>query len=216
MGAREEIMKAADHLFGQVGFEAATTREIAELSGVNKALIHYHFKSKQSLYISVLDDYYTRLDETIQDALSREGTLRERMLAVVDVYVDFLADNLNFSRIVQRESSGGVHLDRVREHLMPMFETGRNLLEGAFPAARSGEFASHQLLTSFYGMIVGYFTYSGVIEHLVGRNPLSRKELAARKAHLHRMFDIVLEAVEKENTAYKRSSSGGSSKSRNQ
>jgi len=214
MGAREEIMKAADHLFGKVGFEAATTREIAELSGVNKALIHYHFKSKQSLYISVLDDYYARLDETLQDALSREGSLRDRLLAMVDVYVDFLAHNLNFSRIVQRESSGGVHLDRVREHLMPMFETGRQLLEGAFPATRSGEFASHQLLTSFYGMIVSYFTYSGVLEHLVGRDPLSKKELSARKAHLHKMFDIVFEAITKENGAH-RSKVGGSGKSRN-
>ena len=33
MSAREEILKAADNLFGKVGFDAATTREIAELSG---------------------------------------------------------------------------------------------------------------------------------------------------------------------------------------
>ncbi len=198
MSAREEIMKAADHLFGEVGFEAATTREIAELSGVNKALIHYHFKSKESLYISVLDDYYGRLDETLQEYLSREGSLRDRLLGVIDAYVDFLAANLNFSRIVQRESSGGAHLDRVRAHLMPMFEAGRKLLEGAFPAAQSVEFASHHLLTSFYGMIVSYFTYSGVLEHLVGRDPLSEKELEARKAHLHKMFDIVIEAMEKQ------------------
>ncbi|MFO8055726.1 MAG: TetR/AcrR family transcriptional regulator [bacterium] len=198
MSAREEIMKAADRLFGEVGFEAATTREIAELSGVNKALIHYHFKSKDSLYGSVLDDYYARLDETLQDALAKEGTLRDRMLSVVDAYVDFLAHNLNFSRIVQRESSGGAHLDRVRAHLMPMFETGRKLLEETFPATRSGEFAAHQLLTSFYGMIVSYFTYSGVLEHLIGRDPLSQKELEARKAHLHKMFDIMLSAMQEE------------------
>jgi len=39
--------------------------------------------------------------------LPREGGVREKMSRLIDVYVDFLSKNLNFSRIVQRESAGG-------------------------------------------------------------------------------------------------------------
>ena len=67
-------MKAADKLFGDVGYDAATTREIAELSGVNKALIHYHFKSKEALFENVLDWYYENLGNALKKALKSDVT----------------------------------------------------------------------------------------------------------------------------------------------
>jgi len=196
LGAREEILEAADRLFGEVGFDAATTREIAENSGVNKALIHYHFKSKEALFVNVLDRYYERLAKTIRKSLSKPGAPRQRLGRMIDAYVDFLAANRSFSRIVQRESSGGKHVARVQEHLSPMFKMGVDLVEEAYPKTRSGELASHHLLVSFYGLIVSYFTYSGVIESLIGKDPLSKRELNKRKKHLQRMLDIVIAEIE--------------------
>lgn len=46
----ERIISAAIALFGQRGFEAASTREIAQRAGVQAPLINYHFKSKERLY----------------------------------------------------------------------------------------------------------------------------------------------------------------------
>lgn len=46
----ERIISAAIELFGQRGFEAASTREIAQRGGVQAPLINYHFKSKERLY----------------------------------------------------------------------------------------------------------------------------------------------------------------------
>ena len=196
MSAREEILKAADSLFGEVGFDAATTREIALLSGVNKALIHYHFKSKEALLEALLDRYYERLNATLLKALEKDGSMRDRLERLVDAYVDFLAANLNFSRIVQRESSGGKHMDRVAKHLVPMFEMSVGLVQEAYPKTRSGELSAHQLLVSFYGMIVSYFTYSGVLGHLIQKDPLSKKEIKHRKKHLIRMMNMVLAEIE--------------------
>ena len=191
MGVRENILDSAYRLFGEVGFDAASTREIALLSGVNKALIHYHFKSKDALLTAVLDHYYQQLNRVLLEALDGEGTLREKLTRMIDAYVDFLAANINFSRIVQRESAGGKHLGRVQEHLSPLFARAVTVLQTSYPKTRSGELAAHQLLVSFYGMIIAYFTYSGVLGHLVGKDPLSRPELKARKKHLMRMLAIV-------------------------
>jgi AcrR family transcriptional regulator len=197
MNARERILQAADDLFGKVGFDAATTREIAEISGVNKALIHYHFKSKEALFETLLDRYYGHLAAALERSLQGGGSLKDRMLGLVDAYVDFLADNRNFSRIVQREASGGRHMERVRSHMVPLFEMGRNLLQGAYPSTRSGDLAASQLLTSFYGMIISYFTYQGLLKHLLGADPLSKKNLRIRKEHIRRMVEITLNEVEK-------------------
>jgi AcrR family transcriptional regulator len=195
VNAREQIMNAADRLFGEDGFELTSTRRIAELSGVNKALIHYHFKNKEALFESVLDRYYQRLNAVLLQALAPEGDLRARLHRLIDVYLTFLADNLNFSRIVQRESAGGRHLLRIRDHLGPTFSTAMELISREYPAARNGELAAYQLLVSFYGMIVGYFTFSEMVSRLTGRDPLSKKELNLRRRHLDYMADLVIDAL---------------------
>lgn len=193
--ARDKIMRAADDLFGEVGFDAASTREIAERSGVNKALIHYHFKNKQALFETLLDQYYERLAQTLREALMVEGALRERLTHLVDSYLDFLEQNRNFGRIVQREASGGRHMERIKRRMVPLFELGTRAVQGSYPTTRSGDLAAEHLLVSFYGMIISYFTYAGVIEHLLGSDPFSNENMAARKLHLRRMLDIVLAAI---------------------
>ncbi len=190
--SKEKILEAADHLFGQLGFDATTTREIAEESGVNKALIHYHFKNKEALLGSLLDRYYHDLAETLGGALGAEGPLRDRLLNLIDSYCDFLADNRNFSTIVQREAAGGRHQEWIQARMVPIFEMGTQWVLAAFPTTVAGDLAAAHLLVSFYGMVVTYFTYSGVIGHLLGADPLGDAALAERKIHLHRMVDILL------------------------
>jgi len=196
MSAREKILEAADRLFGEQGFDATTTREIAAASGVNKALIHYHFKSKDALLEAVLDRYYDRLAATIQDTLIDGAEIRERVYRLVDAYVDFLGENLGFSRIVQREASGGRHVDRISRRMVPLFEMGTQLLHGIYPSARGGEMAAQQLLVSVYGMVISYFTYSHVLEQLMGTDPLAAEALELRKRHVCRVIDALLDAVE--------------------
>jgi TetR/AcrR family transcriptional regulator len=196
--AREKILEAADRLFGEVGFDAASTREIAELSGVNKALIHYHFRTKDALLLSVLDRYYDRLNRSLLASIGAGGPFRERIKRVASVYADFLAENLNFSRIVQRESSGGPHLDRIRDHLLPPFQVAVKLIENEFPASRKKELSAANLLVSLYGMIVTYFTYSAALGKIVADDPLSPKNLEARKQHLFTMIDAMVDKLEAE------------------
>lgn len=196
--ARQRILDAADHLFGEVGFDAATTRQIAERSEVNKALIHYHFGNKDDLFNTLIERYYERLETTVRRALERPGSLRERLYRLLETYVDFLAANKNFSRMVQREASGGRHLDRIVRRMVPIFERGIAMLDLAYPDSREGDLAGPHLLVSFYGMIVSYFTYSPVLAGLLGNDPLAPESLEARKNHLKRMLDLVLEQLEGE------------------
>ena len=52
---REALVLAALEIFGRDGFEAASTRAIADKAGANQALINYHFKGKQGLYLAVFE-----------------------------------------------------------------------------------------------------------------------------------------------------------------
>jgi len=52
---RESLVLSALEIFGRNGFEAASTRDIADKAGANQALINYHFKGKQGLYLAVFE-----------------------------------------------------------------------------------------------------------------------------------------------------------------
>lgn len=48
--AQEAILDAAELVFAEHGYDGASTRAIAERAGVNQALIHYHFRTKEQLF----------------------------------------------------------------------------------------------------------------------------------------------------------------------
>ena len=52
----EAILKAAEIIFAQEGFGAATTAEIAKAAGIPKANLHYYFNTKEDLYTRVLEN----------------------------------------------------------------------------------------------------------------------------------------------------------------
>ena len=92
---KARILAATDALFGERGFDATSTRDIAERSGVNKALIHYHFHAKEDLLGVLLDGYYERLTVKLLTAFGQRPTLVEQVEDVLDAYADFLACELS-------------------------------------------------------------------------------------------------------------------------
>src|SRR5215472_666277 len=52
--SREEILKAATDLFATRGFHETSMAEVARVARVSKALIFWHFKSKEELFVAVL------------------------------------------------------------------------------------------------------------------------------------------------------------------
>ena len=69
---RERIVLVAEAVLAHKGFAGARTQEIADLAGVNKAMIHYYFDSKEKLYHAVLDKVLFDLIKLTQESL-RDG-----------------------------------------------------------------------------------------------------------------------------------------------
>lgn len=66
---RDALIEAALIVFARDGFEAASTRAIADEASVNQALIGYHFKGKQGLYLAVFESIVARMRERVGDRL---------------------------------------------------------------------------------------------------------------------------------------------------
>src|SRR6266581_8235383 len=84
--SRAAILKAAVREFAEHGIAGARTDAIAQAAHVNKALLYYYFKDKETLYGAVLDDAFSGLKSTVFRVLDGELPPREKMLAYVGAY----------------------------------------------------------------------------------------------------------------------------------
>lgn len=75
---RDRIQDVALHLFSEQGYDKASLREIAERLGVTKAALYYHFRTKEDILTSVVDEVAAALDEMIDWARDRPATAQTR------------------------------------------------------------------------------------------------------------------------------------------
>jgi TetR/AcrR family transcriptional regulator len=86
---RAAIVRAALEVFAQKGFAGATTREICAAAGVTKPVLYYHFRSKEHLYRELMIDSFGNYQKVLLRAAQSRGSLRERLVRMVDT--DFRA-----------------------------------------------------------------------------------------------------------------------------
>jgi AcrR family transcriptional regulator len=101
---QEKIIEAARNVFTKKGYSATRTRDIAEESGLNLALINYHFQSKDNLFKIVILEKFEVLFGMISPILSDvEISLEEKIESLVSNYTKLLLDNENLPIFVLNE-----------------------------------------------------------------------------------------------------------------
>lgn len=85
----EEIIKEkAKMLFFQRGFLNATTQEIADEAGVNRALIHYYFRSREHLLDVLLEETIQLKKDRVRKILNSDLPFREKIATYIHAVVD--------------------------------------------------------------------------------------------------------------------------------
>jgi AcrR family transcriptional regulator len=89
---RNSIIEAALSLFSEKGYENVRVDEIAGKAGVNKALIYYHFESKEAILNHLLDEFFAGIK-----ALSLDYITNSIVKAIREGELDILPDRLRFA-----------------------------------------------------------------------------------------------------------------------
>ncbi|HEY6420585.1 MAG TPA: TetR/AcrR family transcriptional regulator [Candidatus Binataceae bacterium] len=95
--SRDEILKAAMRLFASRGFHETSMSEVAREAHVSKALIFWHFKTKEELFLAVL----TRLLEPYFIDFAEEASAldeRAQIIKLVEFYLHFVRENASSVR----------------------------------------------------------------------------------------------------------------------
>jgi len=87
----EKIKEAARRVFTQKGYAATRTRDIAEESGINLALLNYYFRSKEKLFDIIMLETLQGFISGIKVMLNDESTsLEKKIEAIANKYIDLI------------------------------------------------------------------------------------------------------------------------------
>ena len=83
------IKEKAKTIFFQKGFLDATTQEIADEAGVNRALIHYYFRSREQMLETILDETLLEKRERARSILMSDLPFKRKIASYIDIVVDY-------------------------------------------------------------------------------------------------------------------------------
>ena len=130
---REKILKQATDEFARIGFEGARVDRIAERCRLSKNMLYYYFKSKEGLFVAVLEHMYEGLRNQQKDLSVRASDPLLAMEQLVHHTFYALQDNPTAIRLMNEENKHRAKYirksERMRDLYNPLVETISFILE---------------------------------------------------------------------------------------
>jgi TetR/AcrR family transcriptional regulator len=196
--SRQAIFDAALEEFSLEGVAGGRMDSIAKAAGVNKALLYYYFKDKETLYGALLDHVFSGLLDAVMAAMDKGNTPGEQIMFWLGAHFDYVAHQPTYPRLVQYEMmranrAGSPHIKRlVSKYFMPISERVTKAVEDGIAAGEFRPVHPRHFVTSTIAVITNYFLNVPLLRLALSGDPLSPERVAERRAA---MLDFVSTAL---------------------
>lgn len=168
---KKQLFECADKLFLQYDYRNVSVESITRMAGVTKGTFYVHFESKDALYVELFSSYAQRLDESYQaflDALPRELSSSERILAFAGGIIDIMISKVGYERIqtvYRLQLADTVSTEVINGYGRKLYLLFQNVLEngilqGEFKASLPAANLARQFVMAIRGL-----TYEWCIQH---------------------------------------------------
>ena len=89
----KKILEAARMVFFRKGYAGARMQDIADEAGINKALLHYYFRNKETLFEMIFNDALGILAPRVSEILAGDIPLTEKIRSFSHAYVSMALEN---------------------------------------------------------------------------------------------------------------------------
>ena len=178
-----KILTAAEQVFAEKGLKGARVKEIAELSGVNPALINYYFKSKENLYRTVIENFFMRVERLAVSIMEEEIDARAKLYKLIEFGIDLLGESEYVARIFVREFVDcGVYSELIiKRYLRRIFATAQRLVPQEEGEGEMSEAQIMHFIFSAMGAMSLFYISGPVIKDIWKRDVFTKKMIEERK-----------------------------------
>jgi len=180
---KEKIFFSALTLFAEFGLNGARMEQIAEKAGTTKRMVVYHFKSKEQLYVQVLEYVYTQIRTCERQLNLADLPPVEAMVQLVEWTFDFHAAHPDFIRIICMENMQRGRFVKESTFLREINHSALDLLEDIISRGQAKQLFNaaitakdvHRLIGSFsFYHVANSYTFSNLFEE--GADPADNDE----------------------------------------
>jgi TetR/AcrR family transcriptional regulator len=184
----QKIVEAAEKEFVENGFAGARMQEIANKAGINKALLHYYFRSKQKLFEMVFKTAFRLFIPKILGIFNREDIdFFEKIRLFVSAYIDLVIRNPYIPGFILHElnrqpSAILATLEDIKPDMSPVL----NIIQEEMDKGNIGEFDPKQLVINTLSLSVFPIIAAPMVKLILfdGDNDRYQKLIEERKKHV--------------------------------
>jgi AcrR family transcriptional regulator len=103
------ILVAAENIFAEHGYYQARMDDIAEAAELAKGTLYYYFKSKDEIFLQLLERESKRVHEEIQKRISEESSFLEALEEAMEFYLEYFEKNHRFLKMFLPCMCGFIH-----------------------------------------------------------------------------------------------------------
>ncbi len=183
----QQILEAARFVFVKKGLDGARMQEIADKAGINKALLHYYFRSKEKLFSRIFEHALDGVFEVINESVREEGDVYVFIETFVDHYLTTLKQNPFIPNFIFNEiNSHPERIERLGNQIklnIPAFE---KMVEYNIARQKMIKITPEHLLIDLLGMCVFPYIARPLLEEVFFKTHPAGAEnfLYERKQHI--------------------------------
>jgi AcrR family transcriptional regulator len=132
------LMQSAAKVFARRGLQQASIDEVAEDAGFTKGAFYANFKSKEELFLAMLDERFTQRIEGIERVIAGDGSTAEKARRAGDNFVQGLSADREWERLFFEFSAYAARDDDFREELVTRYRTMRDRMAAALETHSEG------------------------------------------------------------------------------
>lgn len=127
MPIEDKILAAAEDEFYRSGFDAASTAKIAKSVGVTHAMVNYYYRTKEQLFLLILDNHVEKALAVLREVMREHGGMEETLTKTASALFGLFNEDRTFPFLLLDASrSHPEYLARYRERL---YESAKGVLE---------------------------------------------------------------------------------------
>lgn len=175
----QNILMAAKIIFQTKGMDGTRMQEIADKAGINKAMLHYYYRSKKLLFEAVFNNAFSLLAPQLNAILNDDSCLEDKIKNFTYNYITFINKHPylpNF--IIQELNRNPDFIEKLKSNdAFPNLKKFKKLVELEIRNTTIKPIKAEQLFINILSLSIFPFVAKPLIRAFTGVNEISYKNL---------------------------------------
>jgi TetR/AcrR family transcriptional regulator len=193
----EQILEAAQKVFQTKGMDGARMQEIADKASINKAMLHYYYRSKQLLFEAVFKKAFTLLAPQLNAILNDDSSLEDKIKNFTHNYISFMIKHPylpNF--IIQELNRNPKFIEKIKNNVaFPNIDKFKLQVQNAVNVGNINPISAEQLFINILALNIFPFLASPLIKAFTDVNGRDYKALLETRKN--EVADFIINAIKK-------------------